>query len=220
MGLFGKMRNLTGSVSSKLLQEGLLGRGIITGVQQTSVSRGAEFNPAHVCVFTVEVQLDNVPRYTATCRQAILATVLPQLISGQPTVAVRVNPDDHSEICLSLNEAPPTVTLASSGDAKTGSAAEILEYGEPCQAVIVQSQPLGTRNQRGNDMYAFLLTVMADGRPPYQTQVGNPVPADAVPLIYPGNTVPAKRLPDRGDQYIVIDWEAALAQATHSAGQA
>ena len=149
----------------------------------------------------------------------ILETVLPQLISGEPTVAVRVNPDDHSEICLSLNEAPPTVTLASGGDANTGSAAEILEYGEDCRAVIVQSEPLGTRNQAGKDMYAFLLTVLAhDGRPPYQTQVGNPVPADAVPLIYPGNTVPAKRMPDRGDQYIVIDWDAALALATQPAG--
>ena len=213
MGLLGKMKNLTGSVDKKLLENGLLGRGIITGVQQTSVSTGADFNPSHVCVFTVEVTLDDVPRYTATCRQAILATVLPQLLSGQATVAVRADPEDHSRICLSLNEAPPTVTLASGGE-NTGSAAEILEYGEDCRVVIVQSQPLGTRNQAGKDMYAFLFTVMADGRPPYQVQVGNPVPADAVPLIYPGNMVPAKRLPDRGDQFVVVDWDLALAQAT------
>jgi hypothetical protein len=65
-------------------------------------------------------------------------------------------------------------------------------------------------------MYALLLTVMADGRAPYQVPVGNPVPPDAVPLLYPGNNVPAKRMPDRGDKYIVVDWAAALAQATHS----
>ncbi len=217
MGLFGKMRNLTGSPSKALLENGLLGRGIITGVKQTSVSTGAEFNPAHVCIFTVEVTLDNEPRYTATCRQAILATVLPQLLSGEVTVAVRVNPDDHSEIALSLNEAPPTVTMASS-DPNVSSAADVLENGEACRAVIVQAQPLGTRSSTsGNDMYAFLLTVMADGRPPYQVQVGNPVPADAVPLVYPGNMVPAKRLPDQGDKYIVIDWDAALAQVTQEA---
>jgi hypothetical protein len=46
--------------------------------------------------------------------------------------------------------------------------------------------------------------------------VGNPVPSDAVPLLYPGNNVPAKRLPERGDKYIVVDWSEALAQATHS----
>jgi hypothetical protein len=217
MGLLSKMRNMTGSVPKKLLESGLLGRGIITSVQQTSVSTGAEFNPAHVCVFTLEVTLDNVPRYTATCRQAVLATVLPQLMSGGATVAVRVNPDDHSEVALSLGEEPPTVTMAATGDPKTGSAAEILADGVDCRAVIVQSQPLGTRNQKGVDMYAFLLTVMLDGRAPYQVQVGNPVPADAVPLLYPGNNVPAKTLPERGDQYIVIDWENALAQATHSA---
>ncbi len=62
-------------------------------------------------------------------------------------------------------------------------------------------------------MFAFVLTVMAEGRAPYQTQVGNPVPVDAVPLVYPGNTVPAKRMPDGDDHEIVIDWDAALAQA-------
>jgi hypothetical protein len=216
MGLFNKLRHATGAVSRKLLEDGLLGRGIITEVQQTGVSTGADFNPAHVCVFTVEVSLDNVPRYTATCRQAVLATVLPQLLSGESTVAVRVNPDDHSEIALSLGEQPPTVTV-SSNDANTGSAAEIMANGEACRAVIVESQPLGKKNQQGVDLYGLLLTVMADGRAPYQVPVGNPVPANAVPLLYPGNNVPAKRLPSRGDQYIVIDWAEALEQATHSA---
>jgi hypothetical protein len=216
MGLFSKMRHATGSVSKKLLEEGLLGQGIITNVQQTAVSTGADFNPAHVCVFTVEVSLDNVPRYTATCRQAVLATVLPQLIGADVTVAVRVNPEDHSEIALSLNEAPPTVTIASN-DANVGSAAEILASGEACRAVIVESQPLGRKNQKGVDMYALLLTVLADGAAPYQVPVGNPVPPEAVPLLYPGNNVPAKRLPSRGEKYIVVDWEAAVAQATHSA---
>jgi hypothetical protein len=46
--------------------------------------------------------------------------------------------------------------------------------------------------------------------------VGNPVPANAVPLLYPGNNLPAKQLPSRGDEYIVIDWERALEQATHT----
>ena len=125
---------------------------------------------------------------------------------------MRVDPDDHSRIALSLGEEPPTVTMASSGDANTGSAARILEYGVPCKAVIVQSQPMGMRSPSRLDMYAFVLTVMADGRAPYQVQVGNPVPADAVPLVYPGSTVPAKRLPDGEDHEIVIDWAAALSQ--------
>ena len=217
MGLLSKMRDLTGSVSKELLQQGQLGRGIVVSVQQTSVSTGADFDPAHVCVFTVEVALDNVPRYTATCRQAIRATILPQLMMPGATVAVRVDPNDHSRIALSLAEEPPTVTMASAGDANTGSAARILELGVPCKAVIVQTQPLGMRNQRGDDMYAFMLTVLAEGRPPYQIQVGNPVPAAALPLLYPGNTVPAKRIADGDERELVIDWDAALAQAAASA---
>ena len=212
MGLLNKMRNLTGSVPKELLEQGLLGRGIIVSVQQTSVSTGADFDPAHVCVFTVEVALDSVPRYTATCRQAVRATILPQLMMPGATVAVRVDPNDRSRIALSLGEQPPTVTMAGSGDANTGSAARILELGVPCKAVIVESQPLGMRSPKGDDMYAFMLTVMAEGRPPYQIQVGNPVPAAAVPLIYPGNTVPAKRMADGDDRELVIDWQAALAQ--------
>jgi hypothetical protein len=216
MGLLSKMRDLSGSVSKELLQDGQLGRGIIVSVQQTAVSTGADFNPSHVCVFTVEVALDNVPRYTTACRQAVRATILPQLMAPGATVAVRVDPKDQNRIALSLGEEPPTVTMASTGDANTGSAARILDLGEPCKAVIVQSQPLGMRNAKGDDMYAFSLTVMAEGRPPYQIQVGNPVPAAAVPLLYPGNTVPAKRMPDGDDRELVIDWETTLAQLANT----
>jgi hypothetical protein len=216
MGLFNKMRTLAGSVPKELLQNGLLGRGIIVSIQQTSVSTGVDFDPAHVCVFTVEVALDDVPRYTATCRQAVKATLLPQLMLPGATVAVRVDPDDHSRIALSLGEAPPTVTMTSA-DPNTGSAAQILQYGLPCRAVIVQSQPMGMRSSSGKDMYAFVLTVMAEGRPPYQTRVGNPVPADAAPLVYPGNIVPATRMADAADHEIVIDWDAALAETAATA---
>jgi hypothetical protein len=215
MGLLSKMRDLTGSVSKELLATGLLGRGIIVSVQQTSVSTGADFDPSHVCVFTVEVALDNEARYTATCRQAVRATILPQLMLPGATVAVRVDPSDRSRIALSLGEDAPTVTMSSdSGDPNVGSAARILERGEPCRAVIVQTQPLGMRSRRGDDMYAFMLTVMARGRAPYQVQVGNPVPAAALPLLYPGNTVPAMRMPDGDDHELVIDWSRALTEVT------
>lgn len=79
MGLLSKARALTGAVPKELLEEGLLVRGIIVDVAQTSVSTGPDFDPAHVCVFTLEVALDDVPRYTASCRQAVRATVLPRL---------------------------------------------------------------------------------------------------------------------------------------------
>jgi hypothetical protein len=219
VGLFSKMRDLTGAVPKELLTQGLLGRGIIVTVKQTSVSTGADFDPAHVCEFTVEVALDDTPRYTATCRQAVKATVLPQLMMPGATVAVRVDRNDHQRIALSLGEAPPTVTMAGaeSGDPKVGSAARILAEGQDCKAVIVQSQPLGMRNKAGDDVYAFALTIMAPDRAPYQIQVGNPVPAAALPLLYPGKTVPAKRMPNGADVEVAIDWQAALAELATTA---
>ena len=213
MGLFSKMKGFTGAVPKELLSDGLLGRGIIFEVVQTGVSVG-QVNPDLVCDISVEVMLDDVPRYTAKCRQGIPTTVLPQLTAGQAMVAVRVNPNDHSEIALSLGEEPPTVTMAAGEDEKTVSAADILENGEPCRAVIVQSQPMGAQNAAGDEVHAFVLTVMADGQAPYQVQVGNAVPAAGVPLIYPGSAVPAKRIPERGQECVVIDWAQAVSDAT------
>ena len=217
MGLFSKMRGFTGAVPKELLSDGLLGRGIVFEVIETGVSVG-EVDPALVCDISVEVMLDDVPRYTAKCRQAIPTTVLPRLTTGQAMVAVRVNPRDHDEIALSLGEEPPTVTMTAGEDEKTLSAADILENGAPCRAVIVESQPLGARNPGGDEVYAFVLTVMADGEAPYQVQVGNAVPASGVPLIYPGSTVPAKRISERGPECVVVDWAAAVEDATRGSG--
>jgi hypothetical protein len=98
----------------------------------------------------------------------------------------------------------------------TGSAS-ILEQGVPCRAVIVQSQPLGMRNQQGDDMYAFVLAITADAIPAYETEVGSPVPHAARRLVRPGSAVPAKRLPDGDERDIAIDWAAALARTEPTA---
>jgi hypothetical protein len=55
--------------------------------------------------------------------------------------------------------------------------------------------------------------VMPDGQKPYQTKVGNPVPEEAVPLLFPGSNLPAKVLPEEPEG-VVIDWDAALAEFT------
>jgi hypothetical protein len=107
-------------------------------------------------------------------------------------------------------EQAPTLTIA--GDPNTGSAPWILELGIPCEALIVEAHPLELRNPRGDDLYAFMLSVSTDGRPPYRIQTGFPVPAAALPLVRVGNTVPAKRMPSGDDRELVIDWEPALAQ--------
>ena len=212
MGLFKKLKQFSGSVDKDLLQNGLLGRGTIVEVQQTNVSTGVDDAFSRpVCIFTVEVVLDNVPPYNATCRQSIPITVLPQIVPGQSVVAVRVNPDNHDEIALDLATEPPEVTLAQGSGQAT--AADVLARGTPARAVIVQTQPLGVKNPHGVDMHAFVLTVMLDGQKPYQAKVGNPVPEDAVPLLYPGSNLPAKVLPEE-PQGVVIDFKAAVEEFT------
>jgi hypothetical protein len=114
-------------------------------------------------------------------------------------------------------EQSPSATIARPSDPSNWSAARILELGTPCQAVIVETQPLGMRNPKGEDLYAFVLTVIAEGRLPYAIQIGNPVPAAALPLLHPGNTVPARRLPDGDDRELVIDWGAALTDSATTA---
>ena len=97
-------------------------------------------------------------------------------------------------------------------DPNTGSMSWVLRVGVACEAVIEETVALGMRNPRGDDLYAFMLTVMADERTPYKIQTGYPVPLGVTPLLYPGNTVPAKLVPDGDDRQLAIDWEPALAQ--------
>jgi hypothetical protein len=215
VGLRDKMRSMVGGVSPELMQNGILARGEVLDVQMTgmSVSRGDQVaTEKQVCNVTLNVIMDNTPPFQATVKQGIPVLILPQFMSGQAVVAVRVNPANHQEVAIDFNNEPPTVTLAAGGP-NTGSAAELLALGTPARAVIIQSQPLGVRNQASVDMYALMVTILCDGTPPYQTQMGNPVPPGGVPLLYPGSNLPAKVRPGQQGQCI-IDWEAALAEVT------
>jgi hypothetical protein len=44
----------------------------------------------------------------------------------------------------------------------------------------------------GNDVHLFQLTVMEPGRTPFQAQVGNGLPATALPVVDPGTRVKEK----------------------------
>jgi hypothetical protein len=213
VGLFKKLQSLAGGVSSELMNNGLLGRGQVTDVKQTKVSTGPEGAENPVCVFTVQVMLDNVPPYEATCRQAVPMMVVPQLASGAAVVAVRVNPNNQQEIALDLNTEPPVVAMSAQPGQET--AADILTKGKPARAVIVQSEPLGMKSPKGLDMYAFQLTIMVEGKAPYQIKVGNPVTPGGVPLVFPGSNLPAKYMPDAQPESVAIDWDAAVAEATN-----
>lgn len=157
----------------------------ITGM---SVQMGAM--PEQVCDFELMVYLDDTALYVANTKKRVPQYALGQIIPGQSILAVRVDPNDHAKVGIDFSVDPPEVRIAA-GTAKA-TAASILATGNPCQAVIIMSEPLGMKSPSNFDIYAFVLTIMAEGSPPYQIKVGNPVPPEALPLLYPGSKVPAK----------------------------
>ena len=213
MGFLNKMKTAFGGDDSELMASGVLGRGEILNVQITgsSVQVGGA-PPQQVCVFQVMVYLDDTPPFQAEVRKRVPVYALANLQPGQSVVAVRVDPSDHTRVGIDFSAEPPVVRLAKTPGKLT--AAEVLEKGDPCEAVIVQFQPLGVKNTTGLDMYAFMLTVMIPGQAPYQIQVGNPVLPEALPLLYPGSRVPARIMPNTRPDNLVIDWKAALAKST------
>lgn len=207
MGLLNK---ITGGADKKLLQTGLLGRGIITELKLTGTTiQTGNGLVQRSCIFTVEVSLDGKDPYTATCKQRIPEIEIPRIQPGATAVAVRANPDELTQIALDFATDPPVVTTpAGSG---SHSAAELLATGTPAEAVIIESQPLGKRNPAGVDLYAFVLTVMPEGKDPYQIQVGNPTPPAALPFLFAGSHVPVKIGSD--PNAVVIDWDLAAKES-------
>jgi hypothetical protein len=198
-----------GKMSRKELRsEGILGRGVVTGVQPTGSSMEVGGGIAqHVCIVSLEVAIDGVERYAAQCKERLSLTDIPRIVPGQTVFAVRVNPNDHQQVAVDWDSEPPEVTVARDD---TSSAAALLASGESAEAVIVGSQPLGMKSPEGIDIHAMLLTVTREGVDPYQVQVGNPVPPAALPLLFPGSKVPVKV--DRADpNKVVVDWDEAQA---------
>jgi hypothetical protein len=208
MGLFSKMKEAMGGDDPDLMANGLLGRGVVlnVAVKGMSVQRGA-LPPEQVCEFDLEVYLDDTPPFTAQAKKRVPVYSIGQFVPGQTVVAVRVDPLNHAHVGIDFDTAPPEVRMAA-GTAQ-GSAA-LLESGTPCEAVIVEFQPLGMKNPKGVDMYAFKLSIFAEGSAPYQIMVGNPVPPEAIALLFPGSRVPAKYELNGPKESVAIDWAAAL----------
>jgi hypothetical protein len=214
MGFLNKMKTAFGGDDSELMANGLLGRGEIEDVAVTgaSVQHGGA-PPEQVCVFQLTVYLDDTPPFPAQVRKRVPVYALANITPGNAVVAVRVDPNDHSRVGIDFTIEAPSVRLANKpGDV---SAHEILERGSPCEVVIIESLALNVKSSlSGLDIYAFLLTVMVPGKVPYQIKVGNPVPPEAVPLLFPGSRLPAKFLPEGIPEELAIDWQAALAKFT------
>jgi len=209
MGLFDSIaegfRALTGGVDTELLATGVLGRGEILSLARSnktvSIMNGlVERN----CEFVLNVLIDGEQPFQASVKQRVQEIMLPQLSAPGVVVAVRVDPADHSRVAIDFSSQPPEVDLPESTG--PGSAAHILETGKPITVVLVANQPIGVNNAKGDPVHALTLTIATGVDTPYQIQVGNAVPASALPLVYPGSKLHAK-LGD-GPNDVVVDWAA------------
>jgi len=209
MGFFKDLLNSAnqafGGADAELLANGVLGRGEVLGVEAsgTTLQIGNGL-VERTCTLTLNVMLDGRQPYQARVTQRIQEVYIPQLSAGNAVVAVRVDPNDPNRIALDFDSPVPEVTLpASEGQ---NSAAWILEHGTPITVVLVANAPLGVKNAKGDPVQALTLTVATGVPEPYQIQVGNAVPASALPLVFPGSKLHAK-LGD-GPNDVVVDWAA------------
>ncbi len=209
MGLFSKLKEATNLVTGSTEIAGArLGRGIITNVELTGSSITIGTIEQYVCRITVEVALDDTERYLAVCKQKMPAWTIAQVQPGQTTVAVKVSPNDPTQIAIDFDTSAPTVRAPHS---KPGnSAADVLASGLDCKVAVASFQDMGMTSAAGLPIYAFILTVLLVGGKPYQVQIGNAVLTDAIPLLYPGAQLPAKVLAEDANA-VVIDFAAALA---------
>ena len=205
----GWLGNLIGSADSAVIANGILGRGEITNLEMSGMTlQSGNGLVERKCTITVNVFIDTVPMFAATVIQRVQEVLIPQLSSGSAVVAVRVDPADHTKVAIDFDSAVPEVTLARPTDQKN-TAAWLLANGKPIKVVLVGDQPLGKKNADGIEMYALQLTAYEGVPTPYQLMVGNPVPATALPLLYPGSKLNA-RLGDEPNS-VVVDWAAGAA---------
>lgn len=155
------------------------------------------------------------PPFPAHTKKRIPRYALDEFIPGQKVVAVRVDPADHSRVGIDLTVPPPEVRMAAGFG--VGSGTTILALGTPCQAVIVESKPLGMKDPSGTEVYTLKLTILTEGVLPYQITVEAPVPTEAFPLLYSGSKVPAKFDSRGAREAVAIDWTAALVEVAGTA---
>lgn len=204
MGFFS---NLIGQADDGVLSNGILGRGEIAGLQMSGMTlQTGNGLVERKCTIALTVFIDDVAPYQATATQRLQEVVIPQLAGGA-VVPVRVDPNNHAVVYVDFASELPTVRAPRAEG--NNSAAWILANGKPVKVVLVASQPAKMTNADGIDIHALTLTVYEGVDTPYQIVVGNPVPASALPLLYPGSKLHAKLGDDPNS--VVVDWAAGAA---------
>jgi hypothetical protein len=190
--------------SNGIGDDAVVGRALVidASLAGTAISVGVE--EYRVVNLRLQVFVDGQQAYLAECRQTVEEWRLAQLV-GQ-AYAVRVDRQDPMRLALDFSMQAPVVTMPRPADGR-GSAATVLATGTPAEEVIVSNTPLGLRSWDGHDVHLFVLTVIPPNGAPYQTQLGNPMPASALPHVFPGSRVPVKVGANPGD--VAIDWSMA-----------
>ena len=154
----GWLGNLLGSTDDGLIQNGLLGRGEVLGVDASGMTH-ADGQRAR------RAQVHDHPQRHARRPAAVPGGREPahpgDLHPAALRPAARSSPSGSTRPtrpgCRSTSRPqPPTVTLpASEGH---NSAAWILENGKPVTVVLVANQPIGVKSAKGDDVQALTLT--------------------------------------------------------------
>jgi hypothetical protein len=209
MGFFGDLLNSAnealGGADAEVIQNGVLGRGEVLGIDVSGMTlQIGNGLVERKCTVTLNVMIDGQQPWQAQVTQRIQEVYIPQMSAGGAVVAVKVDPADHSKVAIDFDSPVPEVTLpASTGK---GSAADILATGKPITVVLVANAPIGVQNHKGDEVQALTLTIATGVDTPYQIQVGNAVPASALPLLYPGSKLHAKLGKEPNE--VVVDWAA------------
>jgi len=224
MGLFDRAKAAFGGVDHHLIEDGVLARGIVTTCEPTGMGTGraaAGLGTRIVCKLTVQVvPLDGGAPYEAHTMHPIPQVYLPQFMSGNGAVAVRVDPADPQHVALDLTHdvppapepadgaaAPPPKIVLTSDDGtqqevKTEkgvyTTADLLARGLPCTLEVLAAFPLGQLTQAGRPATGIILQVHREGVAPYQAQAGLYVPPAATSIVVPGAKVPGKWMPGPG----------------------
>jgi len=213
MGFFDDLaagfNKMTGGVDEQLLATGVLARGEVLSMDLSGTTVQVMNGLVERTVtFTLNVLMDGQAPFQATCSQRVQEVLIPQLQQPGVVLAVRVDPADHSKVAIDFASQPPEVTMPESTG--PGSAKDILANGKPIVVVLVANQPVGIKNHKGDPVHALTLTIAEGVDTPYQIQVGNAVPASALPLVYPGSKLHAKL--GAGPNDVVVDWAAGAAK--------
>ena len=210
MGWFG---NLIGSADSTVIQNGILGRGEITDLQMSGMTlQTGNGLVERKCTITANVYLDNTPMFVATITQRVQEIVRSRSCPpAAPSWRCGSIPTDHTRVAIDFNSAVPEVTLAPSADPITPTAPPTCSSQRHSP-----SRWCSSRTSRSARRTRTAWSCMRCSSPPtracetpYQLTVGNPVPATALPLLFPGSKLHAKLGDDPNS--VVVDWAAGAA---------